>query len=205
MPSPHFVVPIADLESGEKRRSWDIPLPWLEGALADTEARPRGSAGRVEATLNLNGRSVIVRGRVRASLTVPCARTLDPVDVEIDAELFLMLEPALVPATPPGRPTRRRRPNAKEAPAKDTDVVLSPEDAAKDTYDGEEIVLDPFVREFIVLELPMFPLREDLRSTETPGIPRAPGVADPNEGSTASLDPRLAPLAQIARRLRDKE
>jgi len=90
------------------------------------------------------------------------------------------------------------------------DPELEPLDAAQDTYEGEQIVLDGFLREFIVLELPMFPVRQDLPSL--PVEARASGPdrqnPDPRAPSTESetpLDPRLAPLAELKDRLRQKQ
>lgn len=200
------MVPIADLESGEKHRRWEIPATWLAAALSDSEATPRGAPGTVDVVLGLNGQEVVVRGQVTAKVSMPCARTLEPVDVDIDAEVFLMLAPAPVPAAPARRGGRKKKdPGRGKRPLKEEEAALSDEDAAADHYRGEEVVLDPFVREFILLDLPMAPLRSDLRSTETPGIPAPPGGDSRAEALEPAVDPRLAPLAEIARRLRDKE
>ena len=78
--------------------------------------------------------------------------------------------------------------------------------AAQDTYDGEQVVLDSFVREFILLDLPMTPLRSDLPLAEDAAIAPPSGSADSAAGTEQTVDPRLAPLAAIAHRLRkDKE
>jgi uncharacterized protein len=207
MAKPSFVVPIADLESGEKHRRWEIPVEWLSSALANTEATPRAGPGELDVTLGLNGRDVMVRGRVRAALQMPCGRTLDAVDIDVNADVFLLLSPA-TPAGPTRRPRRRdRKPGdrarqPRPSPAEE-ERPLTAETAAQDTYDGEKVVLDEFVREFIVLDLPMVPLRSDLRSAETTSISAAPSGDHP--AADGGLDPRLAPLAEIARRLRDKE
>lgn len=82
------------------------------------------------------------------------------------------------------------------------DPELPTEDAAKDTYDGEKIVLDGFLREFILLELPMYPRRSDLPSDPTPASP--PPSKETGEAE-APVDPRLLPLAAIASRLREQK
>ena len=51
----------------------------------------------------------------------------------------------------------------------------------------------------------MFPLREDLRSEATPAIERPPEKAGEMRPEREAIDPRLAPLAAIASRLRDKK
>jgi uncharacterized metal-binding protein YceD (DUF177 family) len=76
---------------------------------------------------------------------------------------------------------------------------LSDEDAGKDTYDGHEVVLDDFVREFVILELPMFPRRSDLPIDQTAANPPLPAGSQP--GGDKPLDPRLSPLAELKSRL----
>ena len=159
--------------------------------------------------LSKDGRQVIVRGRVKAPLTMPCARTLDPVDVDVDAELLLVLSPAPPPSMSSGNPKKRKarakRSTLSESQGRDAgrlakDRVISDQDAAQDFYPGDEIVLDAFVRETVLLELPMFPLRSDLRAIDNPAIPGPPEQAQ--VGSGKRVDPRLAPLAEIAGRLK---
>ncbi len=201
--SRQFVVQLADLEHGEKHAEWDIPPAWLKAATADTEAEPRGGTGHLDLVLQKNGRDVVVRGRVDCPLSMPCARTLEPVDVDVDAEVFLMLSPAAAEDTGKRRNSgdkgRKRRRGAAEP-----DRELSDEEAAADTFTGDEVVLDHYIREFILLELPLFPLR----SPASPAISTRP---DGSAGvSTASadepvIDPRLAPLQEIAQRMRKKE
>ena len=99
----------------------------------------------------------------------------------------------------PGKVARSARKGPEEAPA------ASEEAADDDTHDGERVLLDPLLREFLVLELPMVPLREDLRSEATPAIEARPVPAGNGQEARAEVDPRLAPLAAIARRLREKK
>jgi len=107
-----------------------------------------------------------------------------------------------------GAPARRRG-GWEHAPE------LSSQDAALDTFEGEQITLDPFVREFILLELPMFPVRQDLPSLPVNARASAPGSAgEPtasgngpadSKGDATPLDPRLAPLAELKDRLRQNK
>ena len=215
MKTSEFVVPVADLERGPKELTWPVPRKWLELALEGTEATPADNLGELRAELTKNGREVMVRGHVRVPLSMPCARTLEPVPVEVSSDIFLLLAQAS-PVDQPGRPVRRkeraatagnRRPGAPVASQKQraggwaADPVLTEDDAARDTYSGEQIVLDPFVREFILLELPMFPMQKGLPSEQTPII--APSSAE--EAAERPIDPRLLPLAELASRLRNKE
>jgi uncharacterized protein len=137
---------------------------------------------------------------------MPCARTLEPITIELDAQVFLLLTPR-APAPAPKR-ERAERPERSAHPArggerkrsasKDKEAAeaeLSDEDAARDHYEGETVVLDEFIREHLLLELPLFPVRSDLPSEEA-GVTRSlpdPARADEPE----ELDPRLAPLAAL--------
>jgi DUF177 domain-containing protein len=204
---PTFVVPLADLEWGPKSVSFELSEAWLRHALEDSEATTRGP-GRLDVELIKNGKDVIVRGRVRCELSMPCVVTLDPVEVNVNAEVFLMLAPAKPSAgTPSPRKTKAPRKKAGGAKAEGgraeggwaRDPELSDDSVAHDTYEGSEVALDPFVREFILLELPLFPKRSDLPLDQMPAIP--PAAAEPAE---APIDPRLAPLAKLKARLSQK-
>jgi len=103
-----------------------------------------------------------------------------------------------------GRSGRGARNVRKAGPeAWDDGSELTPGDAARDHFEGDKIVLDEFLREFIVLELPMYPRRSDLPLDESPatGTPLPPS---PSAGLSdqAPVDPRLLPLAEIRDRLR---
>jgi len=195
---PNFVVPLSDLEWGPKAVSFEVGEAWLRRALAETEATVRDGPGRLDVELTKNGREVMVRGRVSCALHMPCVVTLDPVEVDVNAEIFLLLSPAGPRSG--ARPSKGagQRGKGKNGWAKDPE--LSSEDAARDTYEGSEVVLDPFIREFIVLELPLFPKRSDLPLSETPAIPPAPDA----DRSDAPVDPRLLPLAKLKSRLGQK-
>ncbi len=194
MQAPAYTVPLKDLESGDKQRSWPLPPEWLAWALAKTEAAPRGLPGQLDLYLKKNGREVLVKGRARAPVQMPCARTLEPVDLELDAEIVLMLRPnpGQAAASSAGRKRKRR---AQE----NADEQLTPELAAEDTFDGETIVLDGFVREHLLLELPLFPVRSDLPFQSDAATDTRP--VEP-QGQTPSIDPRLAPLAALASQLK---
>jgi len=210
-----FVVPVADLERGPRTVTFTLDEAWLRQALEGTDATPR-RPGSATVELSKNGKDVLVRGRAEAALSMPCVVTLDPVDVDVSPEIFLMLAPgASESGAKPGKKTRREGSNGTPAEgrsaaqrkrgAKDEleeEEELDANTAARDTYEGSQIELDPFFREFLVLELPMFPRRSDLPSTEGPAI-GPPSSA--SEGQEPTVDPRLQPLAALRSRLREKE
>jgi uncharacterized metal-binding protein YceD (DUF177 family) len=142
---------------------------------------------------------------------MPCARTLEPVPLELSAEIFLLLSPA---PSAPSEPARQRlgrakslkaanRPRPTKRPRKgwEEDPELADEAVAQDTYEGERVELDAYVREFILLELPMVPMQKELRDEPEPAIGRPSG----SSGAGDDVDPRLAPLAALASRLRQNK
>ena len=144
-----FSVPIRDLERSDQRRTWEVPPAWIDRALAESEARSDGTPGALEVYLKKTGREILVKGQVRAGVQMPCARTLEPVAVALDAEILLLLTPRATPAATgagaarPGR--RQRRPKAESGAAFQADAgdvddssseVLSAEEAARDLDGG---------------------------------------------------------------------
>lgn len=221
MSSRAFVVPVRDLEDSSKTIDGPLTDEWLKVNLADADVSPAGTGdGRVQVVLTKAGRDVLVRGRLAATVDVPCSRTLDPARYSVEAEVFLMLSPARTEAPSEhkgaehkssSRNTSERRSSEKKgreksagqgrskraSVAEEKEAFLSEEDAAGDHYHGDEVVLDDFFREFILLEIPMVPLREDLRDVPFEGNPSPPGERP--------LDPRLSPLAELKARLEKKE
>jgi uncharacterized metal-binding protein YceD (DUF177 family) len=201
VPDAEFVVRLADLDQGPKTITWTLSTEWLGHALKDTEASPH-TPGVAEVELSRNGREVMVRGRAKLAVTMTCSRSLEPMRVQLEPDIFLLLtradEPGPRQRRPSGRLTRRR-PATRSGGAGGwaEDRVLTEDDAARDAFRGEAIVLDGFLREFILLELPMNPVRSDLHlTTEQVTAPRPVAARRP--------DPRLAPLAVLLERLRDK-
>lgn len=192
-------------------RAHEVPLPagWLSGELADAEVSAT-EPGRLKVRLSRSGiADIVVRGRVLARVSTPCARCLGPAHVSVDTELALLLRPA--PKADPrangaGDKDGAARKPAKAAKDKDPEYEFSSEEADHDVYDGETVVLDEFVREAILLELPSFPLC----SEACPGIgpaasgsaagdePPAPGAPHPEgtEGAGAQEE-RPASLADL--------
>lgn len=208
MDKPSFVVRLADLERGAKEVTFTLSEDWLRHALSDAQATPL-EPGKATVELMKNDEVVIVRGRAHVKLTVPCVVTLDPVALELEPEIFLQLARESEPsprqksagkAEPAGKKqgggkpgAERRKKRGKEEPE------LTAEEAAYDTFRGEEIALDDFFREFLLLEIPAYPRRSDLPSPEE-SISSRP-LAEP-DAEAKPLDPRLAPLLGIKHRLK---
>jgi uncharacterized protein len=181
-----------------------LPAPWLDGELGITDLAAQGP-GRIKGRLSRSGNAIVVRSKVVAELTMPCARCLAPATVHVDTDLSLLLKPAAQtgkrpPAAASSHGERKGgadgpKENGKRgaAPAED-EYEFSSAEADEDTYDGETVVLDPFIREAILLEIPNFPLC----SEACPGIRPA---AEPAALPAKTIDPRLAPLSALRAKL----
>jgi uncharacterized metal-binding protein YceD (DUF177 family) len=220
MSKAELVVPVADLERGPKHVLFELSEDWLRRTLEETGATA-SAPGQLDVTLSKNGNEVLVRGSLKVDLTMPCVVTLDPVPVPVTTEIMLMLSPkgggrAGQSGAEVERLGRQRRPRgrapkaargvdagAREQPEPtghwEETPVLTDEDAGQDTYEGHEIVLDGFAREFLLLELPMFPRRSDLPTDTLAANPPLPAGSQP--GGQVPLDPRLSPLAELKSRL----
>jgi uncharacterized protein len=213
---PLLSIRLYDLDRGTGDYDWELPVEWLTHALAETDATAT-QPGRVTLTASKDGTQVILHGWAKAEVTMPCARTLEPVAVWLKAEIVLVLRPAPA-STQANRPHRVRSSkknvlssdavgaslgaqsakSRKAAHGSDEDLAL--EDAAEDFYHGDQIDLDQLVREFLILELPMMPLRSDLRFEVMPAISATPGATVSDDADL--IDPRLRPLAELASRLK---
>lgn len=195
-----FVVPLPDLERGPREIVWTLTEAWLGRTFDGSDATPSGE-GRAEVKLTKQGRQVLVQGRLSAAVTVPDARSLDPIELALEPEIFLMLSPA-PEAKSDAKGGKKRRRGAETGKKRGSggwpeDPELTAETAGADTYQGEQVVLDEYFREFLLLDLPMV-VRKDLNSEPAPAIAPPPSEARP-------LDPRLLPLAAIAERLRARK
>jgi uncharacterized metal-binding protein YceD (DUF177 family) len=200
---PRYVVRVADLEAGPQIIRAPIAPEWIDERLADTEVRSTGENGEVSVSVTKNGADILVRGSLRVPIQVPCARTLDPALYELRPEVFLMLSPSHKRGPARGKDREKRAASAEGGKNKQRgkgdwsdDPELSREDAAADTYDGEEVALDEIFREFILLEVPMVPVRMDLRDGSFEASPPLP------ENSKSE---RLSPFAQLRERLEKKD
>ena len=171
-----FTIRTLDLDAGGKDFSFAIRAPWIRGVLEDHEAKATDRDGKVEVRASKSGTDVVVHGTLDASLTVPCARCLEPVDIDVHSDLSVIYVPGS---------------KVKDAEAKG-EVEYTLEDAEADTlpYDGETVVLDDLVRDELLLGVPMIPLC----SEDCPGMSPAPGSDANAESEKKDIDPRLAPL-----------
>jgi uncharacterized protein len=167
---PLFVVSASTLDAGGESYARPIPNAWLVTALADTEAKALGD-GTIDLRLSKSGTDVVVHGKVKADVEVPCARCLEPVRVTLAPEISVLFEV-----------------RGKKHPPKEVEISRGEADVLP--YDGDQVVLDDMLRDDLVLEIPMIPL-----CSET-----CPGIAshgEAPESGSSTIDPRLAPLLAL--------
>ena len=176
MSEPEFAIPVRDLDAAGKPFRFPVRTAWVRGALEGTQFDPSAEDGHLDLRVSKSGTDVVVRGNLKAGLTVPCARCLEPARVAVNEDISVLA----VPAT-----------STRESPGAKDDDDLSPEQADLIPYDGETLVLDDLVRDELLLGIPMIPLC----SEACPGI--RPQLAPEDAGASAGVDPRLRPLLRL--------
>ncbi len=183
-----FVLKLKDLGEDGKDYTFPMPRSWLERSLHGCEARVGAAAeasvvGEISLHAQRNGEEVLLRGRVRTRVLLVCSRCLEDAPIEVDAELVSLQLPGSPPEETLGE-----------------EVELLPEEADRDWYQGEEIVLDALVREHILLEFPMQPLC----SESCPGIEVPAHVRGPERLDHSNEDSWLAALGALRGRVTDR-
>jgi uncharacterized protein len=185
------------LDEGPKEIRTALPSAWLAKALAE------GAEGELSASRDgavdlritpSGGDNFLVQGHVKATVDAICGRCLGPAHLPVDAEMTLVLVPEKAAAG--------RKPKGKTSKESEGEFEFDHDEADVATYDGETVVLDDLVREAIVLELPISPLC----SEDCAGMRSDPSLSREvvERLDQAKIDPRLAPLADLAAKMRDK-
>lgn len=187
----HFTISINDLSETAKAYAFAVDEAWVRQSLEATGVRPAEVEyrGALDVDVQLQGKDVIVRGRLLASVVTECARCLETARIDVDTEVVSLLSPK------------------SAAAAYAEELELSADELDQDTYTGDEIHLDSLVREQILLDVPIQPLcAPDCSGLEVP-----PKVAGPQDlkaaarAATGGVDPRLAPLLSMVGKVEPTE
>lgn len=175
-----FEIKLTELDNGGK--DYDLPLPtaWLdanlgvEGVKADPETQ-----GRLKFYASLSGSDIIIHGRIKARVIAECARCLSDAPIAVDTDLTGLF--------------------SKRSAATVEELELTPEDLNRVVYVGDSIILDEFVRDQVLLEVPMQSLcREDCPGIPVPDHIRGPEVLEDGPVLDGKrIDPRFAPLLAL--------
>jgi uncharacterized metal-binding protein YceD (DUF177 family) len=206
---PEFALQVVDIDETGKDYTFELKKPWVEESLRDANlhADSESPPGTIEVHAQQNGTEYLLTGHVRASLTTECGRCLGIAKVPVDTQFATLFTRAATTHGHAGHhgQAASHKEGAKDkakakAQAQDEEELDEDDDElVREEFSGHEIVLDPLIREYLVLETPMQPLC----SEDCTGIAVPKHVQPPEDvfGPTDSkVDPRLAPLL----RLRDK-
>ncbi|MDH3201865.1 MAG: DUF177 domain-containing protein [Myxococcales bacterium] len=179
-----FVLQVQDLDESGKEWNFAIGTDWLSSALAGTELKPTGHEGAFHVHAQRTGQDILVQGQLSADMLASCARCLADVAIDVDLAVAALFSP------------EHTRPYSSE------EIEVRLDETNRDYYGGTEIVLDPMVREHLLLEVPM----KALCSDDCEGIPIPERLRPPNEVfGTSALDARFAPLLKLKEELTKKE
>jgi uncharacterized protein len=182
-----FVLDIKDIEADGLAKTFAVDPAWLSEALADADLRTPSDAkpGTLDVRAQRSGDDILVQAHLEASVLAACARCLNDVVLDVSADITQLLSPT------------SKRPHFAE------ELELDSEDLDREYYSGERIVLDDAVREQAILEVPMQVLCADPPGCEPNAIPE--GVRPPEDFGRDEVDPRLAPLLNLKRKLENDE
>lgn len=182
-----FVLKLQDLTAEGRHYDMTLSPQWINTALEGSElwAKPDAPPGHLELDAQRSGADVLVRGQLQAELVTTCSRCLQEALLPVRAVVTALF-------TARGE---RLRPEPDE-------LELTPEDLEREFFTGEQIVLDGMVREHLMLECPMQPLcSESCPGIDMPGHLKDGQTFDSDGAKQDAVDPRLAPLAEIAQKL----
>ncbi len=207
---PALAIPVHDLDSSGKDFVFALDEAWLREAFRDTGVRAdREREGSVEVHAQLNGREVLVHGRAHAWLLAECVRCLKDLPLEVSCELAALYAPgeAGVQSHHGGRERNEVEARAGARERNEEELELDADAPDRESYTGDQVLIDDLVRDSLLLELPMQPrcdLGWDCPNLDLPPHMRSPsGVQSGGTGEhfgEGAIDPRLKPLQKLARR-----
>ncbi|QQR89140.1 MAG: DUF177 domain-containing protein [Myxococcales bacterium] len=175
---------VKHLEEHGKDYVFPLSRAWLSANLDDEILRPdpETAEGEVRCSAQLTGKDVYLRGNIQVPLVAECFRCLEDAHILLDTEFS-----ALYTAKGP-----EFRPDSGE---KD----LTPEELEREFFSGDEIELDDYIRDQILLEAPLQPLcKEDCQGIAIPEHIRPPADFNDENRQKQGIDPRLAPLLEFS-------
>jgi uncharacterized protein len=147
-----FVIDVQDVPTHEG--SWIFPIPqdWGRSVFEGCDVEAIEEPGELDVRVSKTGDGFLVEGRVRLTVAATCVRCLKPVPLEIDAPVVVLY----VPGTVTERPATTDR--GKDQDDKDEDDEPVPDDGPDvEHFQNHQLVLDEYVRDTILLEVPMNP------------------------------------------------
>lgn len=151
---------------------WRLAENWLSALLENCEYPVEAICGDCHLVAEPHSRGFRIRGEVQFKAKTDCNVCLNKVILDLSADIDTFMQPADA--------------------AEETQDELTPKDLDTEYYTGSTIVLDEFIGDSILLELPMIP------KCNGPCQKRKGLVtADELEQRESTVDPRLRALADI--------
>ena len=151
-----FVIDVGDVPQHEGTWVFPVTPESCAEALRDTDPQPIGEEGRLEVEVTHVGSDFLVRGSVRVTLAVTCVRCLRRMAIAIDAPISMLYVAGPIVEAACSEEDEDDEPAPDEGP----DVVQ---------FHGNKLILDSYVRDTILLEVPMNPrCQVDCRLPEFP-------------------------------------
>ncbi len=194
MSTHEFEIPARDLDAAGKSFNLPVRAAWLRGILEDSDTTVAGDDGILEVRASKSGTDVVVHGTLKAELTSPCGRCLKPTDIHVDQKITALYVPAKT---------------IKGSTGLDDEYEFAPEEADMLPFDGDTVVLDDFIRDELLLEIPMIPLCSEDCAGMSPspdaGRDTSGALTSAAEDEEARIDPRLLPLLRLKKQTERKK
>lgn len=143
-----FVIDVHEVPTHEGSWVFRIPQEWSRDAFEGCDLEAVEEPGELEVRVTRTGEGYLVEGRVRLAVAATCVRCLQPVPLEIDAPIAALFVPG--PAFEP--------PAAGGSRGEDEEDEPRPDDGPDvEHFQDHRLVLDAYVRDTILLEVPMNP------------------------------------------------
>jgi uncharacterized protein len=131
---------IADIKEEGLDVAFDLPADWFSRWQEEVPGLEFNEAGDISGNIHMekHGREILLRGHLEGSLPLSCSRCLAAYDAPVAADFDLLLEPGPEPVIP--------------------EEELTAEELDLDFYQGDVIDLEKYLREQILLMVPLKPL-----------------------------------------------
>ena len=171
----HFKIRAQEVRQAQSL-TFDFPISvaLFQQLLSDSECHAT-APGKLKVHAQGAGNDILLTLTLSTTLTIPCARCLDPLEADVSFNETVVMVPKV---------------GAVAIEESDVD----PDEPDRELYDGETIVLDELVRDYLLLELP-------LEAKHPLAACNPDMVKHISNASTPATDTRLAGLAAIKEQL----
>lgn len=141
---PGLIINISRLTESGADFSFHLEKSWFHRWQEQDPALEFAGPGDLQAQVHMerHHHDILVRGHLEGTLILSCSRCLIPFPYSVAADFDLLLSPGPVLVA-------------------DKDLELTPEDLDLDFYEGDTVDLEHFLKEQVLLQLPLKPLCQE--------------------------------------------